>query len=576
MLGRSLIAALLCATATAAIAQESNPIFNPKASSDLSSQNIDANTRFLEALSRVAKTGPKFRISPEKVFIKTQTGEVSNQTVRISNTGDEDGEIRGINAIGVIPGLSVDNTCPETLSPGAYCDIAISFKSDDATKVVTSIVGTINERKKSSFDIPLDITVTAPAPKEQPAPAPKPTPVPTPAPAVDHKALQEQKNLAVARGYYAAMGYPSYRSPARGFAIVRSADSLAQNQIAGVPKSQISQQTVTHDQAYPDSVPSTKATLPVDRSRILTTDRVIKAVLDTPVSNVMCGKVVALVESDVYPSTGGPTPLIGKGSSLIGTCGQFAGERVGIAWTRIITNDGRSISLDADQNSTRDASGLGGGLGRVYQSNFDTYILPIFSTMIDTAAGIVQATFGENTNVVTDSNGNTTSSTSAKNQGLQIITNDARTTAQKFIKDIQDTRKIMVLPAGSRIDVELSKDIYFPKDKTVIKVADQLYNVPDQKRPTATSGAPANLSLTPWTPNATGPVVTVNGSRYVLSSAAASQEGSSTRQVLQDIAPEQASPSNAAPAPTPAAPASPVKPLGPQTAQQGSGSSSAQ
>ena len=227
---------------------------------------------------------------------------------------------------------------------------------------------------------------------------------------------------------------------------------------------------------------------------------------------------------------------------------------------------------------TRDASGLGGGLGRVYQSNFDMYVLPIFSTMIDTAAGVIQATFGKDQTVVTNSDGQTVQSTSATNDGVQLVTQNARKTAQQLISDIRDVRKVMVLPAGSRIDIEINQDIYFPKDKQVVKVADQLYKVPDQEMPTAAGGQARPIQLEPWSQDATGPVVLISGKKYVVKSGDGSGVSSGAASVLKDIVSTTPNPPAAAQkTPSPEQQDQAVKPLWQQSGsdQQTSGSAAA-
>lgn len=492
---------------TAALAQTQSILDDPTIR-QLDDQDIDANRALLDALIRSAKQGPIFKISPERVVVDMVAGARGSSSVRITNAGDQDGEISGVNILGSIPGMEMTSTCGAVLPRGDYCEVNLVFRSDTARDVNTAIIGTINQRNQANFEVPVSISVRPiPEPVKEPEPAPvivRPEPVPTgPVP------------RDVAREYLRVIG-PIGRSMAseRGFTIVSSAkDPRAATEIAGVRYRDIDIATVTMDQRYDPSIPYTDASLPVDRDRILTTDRVIKAVLETPVSNVMCNKVIALVESDVY-SASSARPLIAAGSRVIGECQNFADERVGIAWNRIITVDGRSITFQDRMADTNDATGLGGVPGRIYMSPFDKYVLPIFSTMIDTTAGVIFAAFGEDERVVTDEFGNTSTETSARNEGLRIVTGEARGTAQQIIKDIRDVRQIAVIPKGSRIDIEIQEDIYFRNDRKVVTLADMRFDLSDIQTGAAERSLPEGLVLVPVASDYTGATLEVNGRRY--------------------------------------------------------------
>lgn len=482
-----------------------NPTFN-----DLSHQDINATQDLIEALRRAANRGPIFRISPQEISIDMKTGEHRSRSVRITNSGDEAGKILGVNLLGSISGISLENGCGEELRAGDFCELTVDFTAVDAGVISTSIIGTINEMSRSSFEVPVSIRVAAPPKPVEIAPEPAPKPEPKPEDSGKAQARAMPRN--VAKSYMALLGR-SMNSP-RGFMHLRApVDKAAHDAVAGTVYGDINVRTVHEDARYPEKIASVDASLPVDRDRILTTDRVIKAVLETPVSNVMCSKVVAMVESDVYSATSSK-PLIQAGSRVVGECQQFVDERVGIAWNRIITTDGRSISFENRMADTRDASGLGGALGRVYMSPFDRYVLPIFSTMIDTVAGLVYANNGTDQKVVVDQYGNATTESSAKNEGLRLVTDQARGTAQEIIKDIRDTRKIAIIPKGSRIDIEIMEDIYFRPDRKVVALSDMEFPLENLGALSARRDVPSKLTLVPVDPSYAGASVLIDGRRY--------------------------------------------------------------
>jgi hypothetical protein len=509
------VATLILSTMSATAQSTGGGLFDKPANNDFQGQDIDANVRLLEALTRAAKKGPKFRISPDKVFMTLVSGEASSQTIRVSNVGDEAGSLNGVNSVGSVPGFELSDNCPDILAPGAYCDVAIRFSAVGATTVQTAILISMTERDRSSFDVPVQIEVTEPAVEELIAVV---NPVDLkPVIIIKEPDLPKGPTASeVASRYFASMGgrYETHSDPR--IAMITKPDTLTPNTVYGSMKADISIESEFSDSRYDPEIAAVDASLPVNRDKILTSDRVIKAVLDTPISNVMCGKVVAIIESDVYSATSA-VPLIQAGSKAIGSCGAFAEERVGVSWSRILTTDGRSISLSDDATFTNDASGLGGGLGRVYRSNFDRFVLPIFSTMIDTTAGVIFATFGEEETVVTQSDGSVIQSTSAANEGLRLVTEGARGTSQELIAEIKDTREVMVLPAGSRIDIELSEDVYFKDSRNVVRLGDASYRINESEVSSVDLGSPGAVTLIPYQPGMEGPVVVHNGIRYVVS-----------------------------------------------------------
>lgn len=512
-------AAIFSAAAVNAQGQDGESYIDDPEIRQLRDQNVDANQALIDALRRAAAQGPVFRLAPRTLSIELETDQIQTATIRVTNTGDELGKISGINLVGSIPKLDMETTCVEDLPPGDFCEINVTYESGGEPRSInTALVGTINENERSNFEVPVNVIVTAPPPPPQPV-------------TVDRDRDAEQQNQSrsqapqprdIARGYFGALG-PAWgggMGVQRGFTIVSAPkDPRKTQKFAGVGYDEVRIERVSTDERYDeDLVPWTEASLPVNRDRILTADRVIKAVLETPVSNVMCNKVVATVESDVYSATS-EKALIQAGSRVVGQCQDFVDERVGIAWTRIITTDGRSISFRNAVADTNDATGLGGAPGRVYMSPFDKYVLPIFSTMIDTVAGVVFATFGEDEKVVVDENGNTSQDRSAENEGLRIVTEEARGTAQEIISDIRDTREVAVIPKGTRIDIEIMEDIYFKETREVVRLADMRFDLEEIGRGAAERDLPENLTLVPAGAGYSGPTVTIGGRAYMIEEA---------------------------------------------------------
>ena len=505
-LGSASVIALVMGASWAA-AQDGGGLYDLESRPALSEQDINPDEDLIRALERAARTGPIFRFVPELVSIDVETGEVAREVVRITNTGDERGTVGGVSSISATPGLEVDTTCGEPVEPGSFCEISIAYSSERERSLSTVVVGTIDERRRSSFDVPIEISVESPPPPPEP---PAPVVAPPPPPEPEGPSAED-----IARQYFGAMGgvQGSYR-PRAGISVISAPPQEPEPDFEGLSYDELQVETITTQDRYDRSIPWAQASLPVDRDRILTSDRVIKAVLETPVSSVMCGKTVAMVESDVYSATSN-RPLISAGSRVIGRCGAFAGERVGIAWDRIITTDGRSIVFELPADS-RDATGLGGVPGRAYSSRYDRYVLPVISTVIDAAAGVATAVFGEDERVVTDDNGNVIQERSARNEGIRIVTGEARGTAQQIIADVRDVREVVVVPAGSRIDIEISEDIYFDESRQVVRAANRTFEIEESVPGTVQRSTPDNIRLVPAGPSYEGPALVVEGRRYRL------------------------------------------------------------
>lgn len=530
-------AAMLGACAVIALAgrgaAQDDPVFDGPAPSEaigglidtrvtapLDEQNIDVNNQLLDALRAARQRGPILQLSSPTIDISFQAGGLGTASLKIVNAGDQLAEIHGARLLGQVDGLDLVNQCPEVLQLGDECLLKFEAQSDHPGVSQTALVIAVNEKERSAIEVPVRVEVTAPPapmPEPEPEPMPEPSPSPTPiyvqpAPTAPTGPTPEE----IARRYFGTVGgRPSGVSAgSRGFTVI-SRPKEERPTVGGASAGALNVETITQDPRYDESIPSTTASLPVDRARIITADRVIKAVLETPVSNIMCGKVVATVESDVFSATSAE-PLIPAGSRVTGKCGSFVDERVAIDWDRIITTDGRSIQFKEVLAGTSDEGGLGGALGAIHQRNRDKFWLPILSTAIDAVAGLVTVNYGQDTDMVVDENGNVIQQQSAKNEGVKIISESIQSTGNQVIGEIRDTRRVAIVPAGSRIDINIGEDIYFKNDREVVRLADMIYNVPDQQPADVTRDPQPSVALAPWTESAEGPVVVVNGKRYVV------------------------------------------------------------
>lgn len=531
-------AALFLFAAPAAIAQ--NIDLNNPTSTQLDENRVDVLDRVTDLLRKSSRTGARFELEQPRVEIEMLVGESRSMTIQLKNAGDEMGSVSRIEALGQIPGFEIQQSCLEKdLYAGDSCVINIAFKSQDPGFFQSVVLFEVSEREGRRIEMPVTIRVSAPPPPE-PERAPDAPEAPAQTPQVPVETAPEPPAGPSARDvtkqYFRSgpAATSSRAGPSRGFVrITRSKPEAPRDpEVFGAQRARVVART--SDTRYDEDIPWAKASLPVDRTNILTADRVIKAILETPVSNIMCGQVVAVVESDVY-STTGSRPLIPAGSRIIGSCGAFVAERVSIGWSRIITTDGRSVTLGEGRSETADAMGYGGALGYEFIPFYDQYVLPVFSSLVDVLSGVAIATLGENEGLQTnDETNRTTESTSAKNEGLRLATEGVRNTVQGIIAEVRDIRRVTAIPAGSRIDVSLREDVYFPDSEDEIQIADMIWRVGDQPLARAEPQPNPATFLEPWSPAAApGPVVVVDGRRFFVRNGVPASEQGEPRQMTQ-------------------------------------------
>jgi len=120
---------------------------------------------------------------------------------------------------------------------------------------------------------------------------------------------------------------------------------------------------------------------PTDLRRVLTADKIIPAVLRTPINTqIPTKKILAVVESNVY-ATQGRKILIPEGSSVIGNLQPISNandNRVNIVWKRILTPQGININLNAELNDEVGNSGLQGRIDNRWQDRYGMAFLTSF------------------------------------------------------------------------------------------------------------------------------------------------------------------------------------------------------
>jgi len=207
------------------------------------------------------------------------------------------------------------------------------------------------------------------------------------------------------------------------------------------------------DKDYGD-LPKDLSTLPVDRSRILTTDMRINAVLDDDISSQIPGIAIAIVDRPVF-SPNNKRILLPVFTKIV--C-EYEGielqgqTRLPMKCTRAIRPDGVSISLS--DAIVADQMGRTGLTGEVDNRTFETYAGAFVMSGI---SALAQS--GVNQNTPNYPNWRTNSQT--------IFSNNIGQVTAEVIKKNIDLRPIIYIKAGTRMQIRPRVDIVL-KEPTLI------------------------------------------------------------------------------------------------------------
>lgn len=193
--------------------------------------------------------------------------------------------------------------------------------------------------------------------------------------------------------------------------------------------------------------------------RTITADRMMPAILITPITSDLPGQVTALIEDDIFAAMGRAN-LVPKGSRAIGIYGsnnKLGENRLQIVWTRIITPQGVNILLT--QAQAADVTGMSGALGELDNKYWDRYGLAL---SLSTVANAILLTVANQTQKFPNDHQTTTL--------LDKSGNDISTIMNNIIKEQTKIAPTITISAGSRIFINPTVDIWvpIPKDNEVL------------------------------------------------------------------------------------------------------------
>lgn len=196
-----------------------------------------------------------------------------------------------------------------------------------------------------------------------------------------------------------------------------------------------------------EDTPRADSGLPVNRTRILTADRVITAVLRNQIVSQNPGLIDAIVDANVYGADNREI-LIPKGSIVLGryqSLSKQGDSRLDVAWYRIIRPDGAHILMgDDDPFIAQDLVGSTGLIGDVDNRIWDRYGAAAVTTLLSAVAST--AVSGS-------------SSSGVSNAGNAMSLQLAQVTAKVLDQQI-NLAPIITVPAGSLINIRPTRDVF--------------------------------------------------------------------------------------------------------------------
>ena len=200
-------------------------------------------------------------------------------------------------------------------------------------------------------------------------------------------------------------------------------------------------------QQWENPLPEDKSTFPVDRSRILTADMRIGAILEDNINSQIAGRVIVIIDRDILSPNGRFILLPAYTRVICGYEGleQTGDTRLPLVCTRAIRPDG--VSLLLTDSIASDQMGRTGLIGKVDNRTFERYgaafIISGISALGQNSVQPNQSPWVQNS--------------------VNIFSNNLSQVTLDAIKKNVDLRPIISIAAGTRIQIIPQTDIVFRK-----------------------------------------------------------------------------------------------------------------
>lgn len=324
-------------------------------------------------------------------------------------------------------------TAPQMLVAGASCSASLTWNGMRSVSTTLSISASTTNTAGVESEQPQTIAITAVNPNPQAAANAAPEAIP--APAADTASAPAAAQPQAASGPSPTqLAREQYLAGRRGFGI----NVVTASQLQAAARSPYT----SWDNI---GVQSRKSSFPVDMTRVITPDKPLPAVLTYQIDTRQTVTAVAMIDRDVYGSSG-RTVVIPRGTKVIGQVRGGATDRVGIAWTQLIRPDGVRFIFDGDSG---DAMGRGGVPGRINNRYLQRYGYSLLPSLA--GAGLTAALGGQ----TTQSNGvaGNQQSQDARAVAAQILQQPLNQIAQDIYQKNANIPVQITIPAGTRITI---------------------------------------------------------------------------------------------------------------------------
>jgi type IV secretion system protein VirB10 len=205
-------------------------------------------------------------------------------------------------------------------------------------------------------------------------------------------------------------------------------------------------------------------TMVQDQSITIAQGKMMTAILETAINTEMPGLVRGVISRDVYAESG-YNVLIPKGSRIYGNYSTQISRgqgRVQINWTRLIRPDGVNMNIGFIASDQFGRSGIDGETDNRYGS---VMVNSLLTSILAVGAAIAVEKFSGNSSNSSTSNPSAGTVTTSGGASAQVITDISKTLANtvgEVISNTIDTRPIIRISQGTRINIIVNADMSIP------------------------------------------------------------------------------------------------------------------
>lgn len=209
----------------------------------------------------------------------------------------------------------------------------------------------------------------------------------------------------------------------------------------------------TQDDYRPQGLEPNESSYPVDRSRMITEDMRIPAILEDSINSQIPGRAIAVINRDVYSANGKfvVLPAYSKIICAYESLEKQGQTRLALKCRRIIRPDGVSITLiDAQAADQMGRNGLVGKIDyRLWQRYGGAFLVAGISAIAQAGSGMTRSR--------------------AVDQGATNLSQNLGQVTSQFLEEAIDIKPVITIAAGSRIQIIPQNDILLKKPKIVKK-----------------------------------------------------------------------------------------------------------